>query len=412
MSDAIARSVSVTTLASRAQDTAAEPVAPVVAPPPGHPRFPLLDSLRAIAALSVLIGHAAGASHITTAHWWSPLVASGNQGVTVFFILSGFLLYRPMVSSQLRGAPRSSWRDYARRRLLRIVPAYWLALTVLAIYPGLPGVFTHNWWYYYFFLQVYDHNISIGGIVIAWSLCIEVSFYLLLPFYSDLIGRVTRGRALGARVRVELTVLTVLAVASLALRYFDSTFPLTLPIYFQWFAEGMALALLSAALQGRARGLQPRAVQLIARRPGFCWGIALVLYVLLCFGLGKPPAGGYSDLKEVFLNRLLGGLMALFLVLPAVFGDSAGGWPRRVLAWPVLAWLGLISYGIYLWHLNLLEQIAGNGTSSGLDVFIRLTVSTMAIAVAVAAASYYIVERPLLRFKFGRGAIRSAAGNR
>ena len=152
------------------------------------------------------------------------------------------------------------------------MPAYWLALTLLAIYPGLPGVFTHNWWYYYFFLQVYNHNVSIGGIVVAWSLCIEVSFYLLLPLYADLIERVTRGLQVRRRVRVELGILLSLAVGSLTLRYVDPTFPLALPIYMQWFAEGMALALLSAALQGRPSGHQPRLVAIVSRRPGLCGG--------------------------------------------------------------------------------------------------------------------------------------------
>ncbi len=228
--------------APQAPPEAVAAVAPAVAPPPGHPRFRLLDSLRAIAALGVLVGHTAGATHLVTRYWWGPLLASGNQGVTIFFILSGFLLYRPMVSSRFHGAPRPTWRDYARRRLLRIVPAYWLALTILAIYPGLPGVFTRHWWWYYFFLQVYNHNISIGGIVIAWSLCIEVSFYLLLPLYSDLAGRLTRGLSMRSRVGAELCLLATLGIASLILRFVDQTFPITLPLYLEWFAEGMGLA--------------------------------------------------------------------------------------------------------------------------------------------------------------------------
>ncbi len=141
--------------------------------------------------------------------------------------------------------------------------------------------------------------------------------------------------------------------------------------------------------------------------------MALILYVLLCFGLGKPPAAGYSDVKEVLLNRLLGGVMAFFLVLPAVFGDNAGGWVRRVLGRPALAWMGLVSYGIYLWHLNVLEQVAGHvhvDGNTGVGGFLGLGLLTLTITLAIAAASYYVVERPLLRFKFRRGTVAAASG--
>ena len=90
-----------------------------------------------------------------TGTWYRGFFAHLDIGVTMFFVISGFLLYRPMVASRILGVPATRTRDYARRRFLRIVPAYWLALTVLGIFPGLYGVFSGNWWVYYGLLQNY-----------------------------------------------------------------------------------------------------------------------------------------------------------------------------------------------------------------------------------------------------------------
>ena len=106
----------------------------------------------------------------------------------VFFAISGFLLYRPFVVAHagMRPAPRVG--AYARRRLLRILPAYWLALTILSIWPGVEGAFGDRWWVYYGFGQVYSVHTLIGGLAVAWSLCVEMSFYVLLPFFAAFVA--------------------------------------------------------------------------------------------------------------------------------------------------------------------------------------------------------------------------------
>lgn len=120
---------------------AAASVPDAVAPPPRHPRFPLVDGLRAIAVLCVVLVHAHGFADAGTTGPANRLLGQMGIGVTIFFVISGFLLYRPFIAHRTGGAGAPPVLTYAKRRLLRIYPAYWLALTVLVIAPGLVGVY-------------------------------------------------------------------------------------------------------------------------------------------------------------------------------------------------------------------------------------------------------------------------------
>ena len=255
-------------------------------------RFPLLDAMRAIAALSVVAYHVAFFSRATEHGWTGALLSRLNVGVTIFFLISGFVLYRPMVRARWDGEPTRPLGVYAGRRALRILPAYWLALTVLAVYPGLTGVFTGDWWIYYGFGQVYSRKTIFGGIGPAWSLCTEVVFYAALPLVAAGLGRAWRG---GRRrgVRIELAILGGLGLASLAFRaaielgsdaqYLTQTILGT----FDGFALGMILAVASVALAGRSR--QPAAIRLVTARPALAWAAALACLVLAAASAAPTP---------------------------------------------------------------------------------------------------------------------------
>ena len=94
------------------------------------------------------------------------------------------------------------------------------------------------------------------------------------------------------------------------------------------------------------------------------------------------------------------GLIALLFVAPAVF-PQARSLTSRVLGWRVLAWLGLISYGIYLWHDPLLGKLLEHGAAGWWPdhAFPVLMAATLVAGTAAAAGSYYLVERPILAFK-------------
>jgi peptidoglycan/LPS O-acetylase OafA/YrhL len=89
------------------------------------------------------------------------------------------------------------------------------------------------------------------------------------------------------------------------------------------------------------------------------------------------------------------------MVVPAAVGQPGRGLVRRVLANRILLWLGLVSYGIYLWHLTVLDQLSRWGFKgiAGIDSYLAWMVVGLAATSVVAAASWYGCERPLLRFK-------------
>jgi peptidoglycan/LPS O-acetylase OafA/YrhL len=366
-----------------------------------------VDSLRAVAALCVVVTHAAVFGGFSAHAWTTALWSNLTVGVPIFFVISGFLLYRPLLATQVLGARRTSIGTYAWRRFLRIVPAYWLALTILAWWANLRGVFTHDWWRYYLFLQVYSRRTLYGGILPAWTLCIEVTFYVFLPIYAAVMGRIGASASRRERTKLELIVLAVLAIGSVALRTIDLAGPRTvmdntLLENLDWFAAGMALAVVSVATQdGQPISAAARAV---ARRPLVCWAAALTVYLILARLLVNPAVlrnGIFYQTSGGGLALHLGfGLIALLFVAPAVF-PRARSLTSCVLGWRVLAWLGLISYGIYLWHDPLLGKLLEHGAAGWWPhhLFPVLTAATLVTSTVAAAGSYYFVERPILAFK-------------
>jgi peptidoglycan/LPS O-acetylase OafA/YrhL len=391
-----------------------------VAPPPGNPRFPLFDSLRAIAALSIVLVHTALFAGVFGHASYQRLVAHLDIGVTIFFVISGFLLYRPMLAARILRAPRTPIRTYGRRRFLRIAPAFWLALTMLAIFPGIYGVFTGNWWVYYGLLQNFPVYTPTGkcapltvtsfncGITPVWSLTIEVIFYALLPFFALGMARLTSRLREGRWLTVELAVLAALTGVSVWIQGFHVHSSVMPYLFYSplgrawWFGLGMALAALSVWIE--QRGAAPAAVRWVARHPELPWGMALALYLLAALVIFDPVptlSGPAVPIGEYVAEYLVFGVVAVLVVVPAVFNERPRGVPQRVLGHRVLSWLGLVSYGVFLWHFPIMYALVQGNVEHWIPSLFYpvLIVTTLAITIVCAALSYYLVERPLMRHK-------------
>ena len=135
------------------------------------------DGLRSLAALSVVTYHVALSGAFAHAGSLAPILWELKGGVAIFFVISGALLYLPYARAIGDRATLPDWRTYAGRRAVRILPAYWVALTVVAIGPFGAGVFGPDAGSYYGLSQIYSPQTVLGGLGVAWSLCVEVSFY-------------------------------------------------------------------------------------------------------------------------------------------------------------------------------------------------------------------------------------------
>lgn len=380
-----------------------------------EPRFPLFDSLRAIAALSVFAVHLPFAYQMASNNPIKPYLLALNFGVPVFFLISGFLLYRPFARARFEGVSRPATAPYARRRVLRIVPAYWVALPLVVLLLGPSGeaptataVFSPQGVVSYFgFLQTYDSETLLGGISAAWTLCVEVAFYALLPLWALLLRRVP-ARSSAGFLRSELLGLTGLfaigvawtTVAAANARVTSAVFVdvtqiepwlYLLPGFLDHFALGMALAVLS--VWAAERSSAPRAVRVIDRAPWIPWLVAGLAYLVMA-NLSRWLPGDFAT--QFVATHEMQALFAFALLMPAVFGDPSRGLVRRLLANRVMLWIGLVSYALYLWHVAIIVKLIELGVldALGRPAFIA---AALGVSLIVAAASFYAVERPALR---------------
>jgi peptidoglycan/LPS O-acetylase OafA/YrhL len=372
-----------------------------------------MDALRGAAALSIVVGHSYGLGGLRLA---DALVSGVAISVQVFFALSGFLLFRPMLAALARGEPLPSMRTFFRRRILRVVPAYWVALTLggLLVPAGVPQVFGHHWWVFYFFGQAYSLTDNLHGLAQAWTLSVEASFYIALPLLASVAAALARrvgweraawlvvGPLLAVGPAVH--VLNTIHFSSSWLVVFVEKITYGLPGEANFFAIGMALAIVSV------RGHTPR----LALRPTLAWGLAAGVYVLTAALFGFIKQYGGLDFRTRFIaNDLLGMVFTGLALLPATF-DFGRGMPGAVLRWRPLVFTGMVSYSLYLWHVPVGVWLLRHGLN-GIESWSYLPrtvigiVAVVAPSLVIATVSYRFVELPFLRRKETGAPVSSGA---
>lgn len=340
--------------------------------------FPQLDGLRAIAVVLVFLHH-----------WSLPSSGLGIIGVQLFFVLSGFLITRILL--ELRNASdtsgqsiRFSLRQFYARRFLRIFPLYYFCLILFVILDRFAIRETAIWHFFYlsnfrfFFLGTFE-----GPFSHFWTLAVEEQFYLIWPFVVLLAPRRSLPQIL--LFFIVIAPLTRAAIWATIGQHFASTSTL-LPANL----DTLGLGALGACWR-EAFGSVPESV----RR----WGNWILPVCLIEMGLARWIGG--AGIIITTLDSLAVAVVSLWLVLAGTKGFK--GFFGAFLLYPVIQYLGRISYGLYVWHMfapaflrNLLKVARLPETwNHGIIGFILLFAGT----VAIATVSWILLERPINRFK-------------
>ena len=231
--------------------------------------FPHLDGLRALAALSVVATHVGfQTGRALDDGPFAPFLARMDFGATIFFLLSGFLLYRPFVAAAFAGPPGPSLLPFYLRRATRNFPAYWVAVTVTLLTVAVQHPRRADWLAYLTLTHPYVGTVVDPALSQMWTLTVELSFYALLPLMAA--ASLRRGGGLTAQLRRQSILLGGLVAVELGYVGVVKGGGLTaadrgllwLPAHLDWFAIGMGLAVASCAIhhpdlspRSRLRGL-------------------------------------------------------------------------------------------------------------------------------------------------------------
>ena len=345
-------------------------------------RIRTVDGLRGLAAILVVTDHAIDDS------WGLGSWTEQNHGITIFALLTGFLLSSQFLRARLDGRSLPAVRPFLRARAARIFPGYWLVLGVAALTVGLHAMGPGDVWRVLTLTQTFDTDTPFEGLIPMWSLSLFLSFYLVLPAWSWCASRSDRsGEDASSILRREVKWLLGLAGIAVAVRALSLTDPIASdPEYSlfgraDWFAAGM---LLTALVVARSRGLAPRALSAPGRWPGWAFGGALALTAL--------SAMAPAHLAEL-RNQLDLGAAALVVFGAVLHGAELKG-PQRVLASRPARALGRWSFGIFLWGYFSEKAIAAIFPGIGTGPLLALT---LAAGIGLGAASWRWVEQPASR---------------
>lgn len=399
----------------------------------------VLDGVRALAILTVVFYHISVKSSVTSISWLDPhitaLIDAGSAGVTLFFVLSGFLLFLPYLKSLLFDNAWPSVRMFYLRRMLRIIPAYYLSLFLIVLLAQPQYLQPDHWKELLLFLTfTMDFSQKTFQQINSpfWSLAVEWQFYMLLPWLALILRFIVQRGSLKRRVWTLIFCLGGVIIWGVITRfwgYYITAHPavnfglphivlrvLVALLYgcggpgiHGKFLEDFAIGMLAALCYTMARNgaLQEKWDALLRRFSPWLLVCSVLLYIVMALWnshlLVSPSnipfirflyGDAYNTFHELGLALGYGCLM-----LAVLFGSPL---LKRLFAWSVLRWIGIISFSMYLWHNPILLPFANAlapfiSTWSPFKVFCLNLAWVAVIATLFSFGGYVLIEKPFMR---------------
>lgn len=341
----------------------------------GFHYIPTLDGWRALSVLGVILYHSLH-NGLSAEGFVSRVAVHGNLGVDMFFALSGFLICGKLLQESKQTGTVSLKRFYLRR-FFRIIPPLWTYLAVMAVLAAAGWIATSGWEFGSSLLFVRNYFPTYNGTVLGrytahfWSLAVEEHFYLLCPVAILIAGARFRRLAWGA---------VCLALAVFVWRHIDAAYGWFIP--YGSSIEQTTHTRIDALVWGCLAAIvypkiEPRL------RSWSRFNLWLPLSVLLISAI-LIHAPGLSLVQAILFPALL--------MTTAAAPENMLG---RILELPLLRWIGRLSYSLYIWQQFFIFPVLVPNSPVAAVQRVPLNIALIFLA---AAASYYFVEKPAIRF--------------
>lgn len=355
-----------------------------------------IDGLRALAVIMVLAYHLK-----------MPFAKSGLLGVTVFFVISGYLITGILIN-EIEESGGVDLRNFWLRRIRRLLPAV-LSMAVVMIFVSavvnrvvftkgcndlLSAVFGYNnWWQIFRKVSYFENAGAPSPFTHCWSLAIETQFYLIYPILLILLSKArNRGKVFAA----VTAVLAMISVVLMGVLYSPDGDPSR--VYYG--TDTRAFSLLIGALAAIQKEYHIIKVKL----RGKLWAVIGSISVLILIGM-MMLISSYSSFLY-YGGQAIVSVLAAFVVYAVTVSRSL---LNIILGSSILKWIGDRSYSIYLWHYPIIVLMSGGKRATWWIVILEVVLS-----VGFAELSYRFIETPVRHGIIGEyiGIINSRPHNR